>query len=215
MNWNILPTSRISEADAASLLGLSRTPVREALQRLEAERLVLRKVGGQLWVASVSEEDVKNTYEVRIALEQVAIKAACTTVNDTDLLEVEQALHGMQVALKTERPKLVADYGRQFHGVIHRASRNQACISFLTQLQPHVDRYRILTTLSDSERPHHAVDDHEGLFAALQNRDPDLCGRLIADHLGSGEAVALHALRAFKGQPMEAIAARLSSEGGR
>ena len=195
VQWRLLPGERLSEEQLASDMGLSRTPIREALYRLEAERLVSRNAAGTASVAEIFLEDIEHLYAVRTALEQVALRAACTLVVDEDFELFEADLAAMRVAAEVGDPVLVAEYGAQFHGRFHRISRNAICVSLLEQLKPHTDRYRALNVEISSVRSAAALDEHRGILEALRARDQHLSGNLLAKHLNTAKEVALGALR--------------------
>ncbi len=194
VRWDFRPGDRLSEDSLATQLGISRTPVREALHRLEAERLVTRNAAGALSVAQTSTDDVEHLYAVRAALEVVAIRAACTHATEEDFEQLEATLSAMEVAVALPEPRLVADYGRDFHSYIHSMGRNALCIALLEQLRPHTDRYRALNVEFEGERARAAFEDHRSILEGLRDRNADACARLLTDHLAAGKQVALRAL---------------------
>jgi DNA-binding GntR family transcriptional regulator len=194
VRWDFRPGDRLSEDSLAAQLGVSRTPVREALHRLEAERLVTRSAAGALSVAETSTDDVDHLYSVRAALEVVAIRAACAYATEEDFEELEAILSAMEVAVAVPEPRLVADYGREFHSYIHSMGRNALCIALLEQLRPHTDRYRALNVEFEGDRARAAFADHRAILGGLRHRDPETCASLLTDHLAAGKEVALRAL---------------------
>lgn len=194
VQWELRPGERLSEEKLAERLGVSRTPVREALHRLESERLVVRSRGGWPSVADVSVSDAEQIFAVRTALETVAITTAALYMTDDVIAALDQALSAMAVAVTVGDTDVVVRYGREFHGMIHNASRNETCIAFLQQLQPHVDRYRTLTTQADVNRSSQALSDHRQILAALRDRDAEAAAACMARHTMAGRDVAIRAI---------------------
>lgn len=199
--WEIRPGQRLAEEDLAERLGISRTPVREAIRRLELERLVTRESNGQLYAAGVSEADAVRTYAVRIALEVVAVHASCELMAEEELSALSDALEEMRAAGDRGERSAVGTAGSRFHGIIHEASDNPTCQAFLAQLQPHVDRYRRLTTVYGANRATAAVREHGALLKALKARDADRAEAVLVRHLEAGRGAAVEALRAERDAP--------------
>ena len=131
VEWELLPEERLSEEGLAERLGVSRTPVREALQRLEAEGLVVRNKNGSLSVAEASPDAARSIYRVRTALERVAARAAAQHATEEEIEAMDRALIAMEVAVRMGELRLVGAHGREFHALIHRASQNRVCLAFL------------------------------------------------------------------------------------
>lgn len=199
--WRLPPARRLSEEWLARELGVSRTPVREALLRLESQRLAVRAPSGQLVVAPVSEHNVRDVFSVRIALEATAAREAAERVTDGEIDDMTQILLQLASALEAGQLRAFATYGRQFHAAVHRASRNEIAISYLATLQPHVDRYRYLTTLIEPRRPPEAEQDHRGLFLALQARDGAGAASAMTQHLAKGQMATLSAVKRALADP--------------
>lgn len=194
VTWRFQPGQRLSEEQLAEEFDMSRTPVREALQRLETEQLVERHQNGSLAVTWVSEEELVNLFAVRIALEQVAAVEACRRGTEEDFAAMRQALKAMEIAFRTDSPDLLAQYGREFHAGYISISGNHVCQRMLSQLQPHIDRYRSLTTSVDRRRSEDAINDHKLLLGALKQRDESRSRQLVEAHLTAGKDAALAAL---------------------
>ena len=192
--WRLPPARRLSEEWLARELGVSRTPVREALLRLESQRLAVRSPSGQLVVAPVSEHNVSDVFSVRIALEATAAREAAERVTDRELDDIAELLLRLAMALEAGQLRTFATYGRQFHAAVHAASRNDIAISYLATLQPHVDRYRYLTTLTEVRRPPEAEQGHRSLFLALQARDGAAAADAMTEHLAKGRKATLSAV---------------------
>jgi DNA-binding GntR family transcriptional regulator len=179
------PGRALNEKDVAEQLGVSRSPVREALQRLVAERLLVAARNKSVTVKRFTTEDVNEIYDARIAIEnhaaQTVMSAGPQRINETRAL-LEDALVQLRAALETDDPVEVAEADLAFHQQLVRCGRN----SRLT------DAYLLLSaeTLTCMARERHALppgdelmQDHRDLVDALMAKDPDRMSRVIAQHL--------------------------------
>ncbi|GAA5029439.1 GntR family transcriptional regulator [Microbacterium fluvii] len=169
---------QLVEARIADHYGVSRTPVREALNRLEQEGLIVRASRG-FRIRSGSPEDVIEIYDVRIALERAAAEAAASVRTELHLAELDQLQR--QSAEAAGDPALSRRLHSRFHEVLWEASQNATLQSMLAGL---VARLRIF----DQETQHRddRVDtsgEHDLVLAALRARDADAAGRAIVAHL--------------------------------
>jgi len=136
-----LPASApLTELALAAQYNVSRTPVREALRRLEQDGLVERGARG-MQVRGRSPEEILEIYEVRITLEAAAARAAAERRTDLDLLKLEQ-VHAAMLAASTDDPERLATTNRKFHEAIWAMSHNATLIDLLGRLHAHLIRYR-------------------------------------------------------------------------
>jgi len=170
---SILPEGyRLQDRALAASLGVSRTPVRQAMQRLEAEGFVesVPRLGAV--VTSITPQDVEDIYAIRIALEGVAARLAaqCASPGELELL-----LHlNEQIAEATPRGDihLLSRLNQEFHETIYRAARNTRLGDLLKRLQYSIQRFKH-STLSSPERAQQALQEHRELLAAILARDAD------------------------------------------
>lgn len=181
---------RLQDRILARMLGVSRTPVREALQRLEAEGFVktLPRLG--LVIAEITPQDIEDIYAIRIALEGVAARLAAerATATEVDLLAALNA----RIAEATARNDLEAmsALNKEFHMAIYRAARNSRLMDLLNILHDAVQRFR-RSTLSIPQRAREAVEEHEALIDAIRARDPDRAERVAREHKERAKRVRL------------------------
>ncbi|BDV31173.1 GntR family transcriptional regulator [Microbacterium terricola] len=166
------------EVALAALYGVSRTPVREALNRLEQEGLIVRSLRG-FRIRSGTPEDVIEIYDVRIALERAAAEAAAVVRTDLHLAELDQLQRQSRAA--GGDAVLSRRLHSRFHEVLWQASQNATLQSMLAGL---IARLRIF----DRETQHRddradSLGEHDLILAALRDRDPDAAGAAISAHL--------------------------------
>jgi DNA-binding GntR family transcriptional regulator len=179
------------ESVLAERFEVSRTPVREALTRLEHDGLVERRDRG-LEVRSRSPEEILDIYETRIVLEAKAAAVACERRTDFDLMRLRQLLErgeALRDAADVD-PDVLAEHNREFHGAVWRASRNESLIDLLDRLNLHLMRYP-RTTLSADGRWGRAVVEHRALVDALAARDGERAAEIAAQHFVEARDIRL------------------------
>lgn len=173
------PGDRLVESDLAERFGVSRTPIREALQRLETQSLLTRD-GRSLIVASLDHNQMAELYVVRTELEGLAARLAARHATDEevqvlrDMVKEDHALLG--------DPKTLALANRRFHKQIHLASHNR----FLVQQLDLVHRSMALmatTSLAAAGRGEIALGEHQAIVDAIAKRDEDAAYHALRDHI--------------------------------
>lgn len=189
----LAPGSQVSEEALAVSLGVSRTPLRQALARLRYEGLVERGANGRLNVAPISVEDARNVFSVRIALELLALEQAFANLTDDLLLSLRGLLAQMAI-IGQGSDRSVGHYGGEFHALLYKNGQNEVNLAFLSALEGRIDRYRFLSTRTGIHRQRDAIEEHERILEALERWD--LCGakRALRDHLENAQQSVMSAL---------------------
>ena len=173
------PGDRLVESDLADRFGVSRTPIREALQRLETQSLLARD-GRSLIVASLDHNQMAELYVVRRELEGLAARLAARHANEEEIA-VLQEMVASDDALVDDPPAL-ARANRRFHKQLHLASHNR----YLVQQLDLVHRTMALmanTSLAAEGRGEIAQNEHKAIVAAIETRDEDGAERALQDHI--------------------------------
>ncbi len=182
------PGERLMEIQLADEMGVSRTPVREAIRKLELEGLVVMVPRKGAYVAGVSMKDIHEVYEVRSALEMLAVTLAAERITEEELDALER-----QVLRESEEEK--ADDGdldsiiyidSSFHDIIYQAAHNQRLVQFINILQEQLQRFRA-ASLSKPGRSKTALEEHKKIVEALSERNGDLASKLARDHIENAE----------------------------
>ena len=185
------PLERISENKVAADFGLSRTPVRQALQRLEAEGLIQVVPKRGSFVSRPTVEDILEIYQIRTPLEAVCARVAAERIEESQLalldrlVRVEQARGPGRAADRSLRA------AAQFHAVIYGCSRNQRMATLLVDLQNQVHRVRVLWP-STVTRLNDTWSEHAAIVEALRARDGAAAERLMIEHLEKARLSTLH-----------------------
>jgi DNA-binding GntR family transcriptional regulator len=179
---SIQPGSPLRQRDLAARFGVSATPVREALRRLEAEGLVHHDLHRGVTVIDTSFDADEEGYRVRAALESMAARAAARHITDEDLEELE-ALNA-EIAARDPADPHVTELNRQFHFCIYEAARSPFLLALLRLLWQSLGRAPHLMQVD-------SADQHAGIVRALRARDAAAAERLTRDHILGALAVFL------------------------
>jgi DNA-binding GntR family transcriptional regulator len=182
------PGVPLVEVQLAERFGVSRTPVREVLRRLEQDGL-LRRADRGLVVRERSPEEILDIYEVRIVLESSAARAAAQRHTDFDRIRLVRLLQAGRAADPTDPPALVR-VNNDFHRGIWDASHNETLQDLLGRLTMHLLRYPA-TTLAAPGRWEQALHEHESLVEAVAARDADRASRIAAAHFTAARDIRL------------------------
>jgi DNA-binding GntR family transcriptional regulator len=182
------PGQALIELELAAQYGISRTPVREALQRLETEQFVKRGVRG-FEVKSFTPEEILDIYDVRITLEVAAARGAATRRTELDLARLHSA-HQSMTALVNPKVKARVEANRVFHEALWRASHSPTLLDLLIRLNSHIIRYPS-STLTVGDRWAKVLVEHEMLLGAIVERDAERAARIAKDHMTGSREVRL------------------------
>ncbi|MGH3246927.1 MAG: GntR family transcriptional regulator [Trebonia sp.] len=176
------------EATIATRYGTSRTPVREALRRLEQDGLVERGDRG-LRVRGRGPEEILEIYEVRILLEAAAARHAAEGGTRLDLIRIGHAVDAGS-AVDPADPDAMAAANRAFHKEVWLASHHGTLIDLLTRVNSHVARYPA-TTLTSPGRWEEALREHADLLRAIASHDGGAAARIAGDHMTTARDIRL------------------------
>jgi DNA-binding GntR family transcriptional regulator len=201
LSLHLEPGSPIVETTLAEQLGISKTPVRDALQELEREGFVARVLFKGTYVTDVTMKDVREVFELRAVLEGLAAHLATPSFGDKELDEICAHLMAAEDALADGDLLLCSQHGQILHRAIIYKADNARLVPIIQNLDDHVQRFR---GLSDriSGRLHKSVREHRRVLAALYDRNPVAAEQAMRDHLFS----VLHDLQASAEPPAEPLA---------
>ena len=178
------PGDRLIEHKLASQLGISKTPVRDALGRLEKEGLVVNVPFRGAVVRELSMEDAVEIFEIRQALDAMLIRAASERLTDRDLAEIEELLDDADKALAAGDRATAAELGARYHHIVQQHARRDRVVSILRNLEDQVKLFRIVSerVVGRLEKSSH---EHRRVLDALKRRDPAAAEKAIRAHHAS------------------------------
>jgi Transcriptional regulators len=186
LDGRLAPGERLMEAQLAEDLGVSRTPVREAIRQLELAGFVVMIPRRGAYVADISLKDVADVFEIRGALEALAASLAAERASDEEIEEMERLLVEIGKAVEERNVERMIELDTRFHDHLYRSSRNERLGQILSTLREQIQRFRT-QTLSNPARMRVALDEHRALVEALAARDAEAAARAAAQHIESAE----------------------------
>ena len=194
LKGELKPGERLMEIQLANKLGVSRTPVREAIRKLELEGLVLMIPRKGAEVAEITRQDMDDVMEVRTALEELAVKDACDHITDAQLSELKKASNEFKKALLEGKDLVTcADADMHFHDVILSATNNRRLIQMLNNLSEQMYRYR-MEYLKDERTHKTLIEEHDAIRRALKKHDKVKAGAAIRVHIDNQKRSILESL---------------------
>lgn len=178
------PGERLMEVQLAEEMGVSRTPVREAIRRLELEGFVVMIPRKGAYVAGLSIKDIVNIFEIRTALEQLAVTLAAERMTPEDLETLERLLVELAETVKEADVEAWTELDKKFHHLIYEYSRNERLIQMMDNIMEQINRYRVIS-LSNLEVRQHSVEEHKRIVEGMAERDIDAARKAAADHINN------------------------------
>ena len=188
MDGEIGPGELIREGDMSTRLGMSRTPLREALHRLQAEKVVVVVPYKGYLVADLSEDELENIYNVREVLEGFAAELAASRATRVDLAHMDDLLQEMSEAMSEKSDQKLGQLNRQLHLQVAIAAHNPYLVDTLSNIGDIINRFRPTALRSESRRVQ-AHDEHAAIVDAIRARDVQKAGDVARAHVR--EALAL------------------------
>jgi DNA-binding GntR family transcriptional regulator len=180
------PGTRLVENKLTESLGISRTPLREALRRLEQDGLIARHLGGGLRVTELTMEELHEIMGIRALLEGYCASLAADRITADALAQLFQAHQDAAEAIRTNDLGALTEANTRFHDGINEAARAPRCLAMINDIRESVLRYRS-EVLTDETARDDSFDQHAELLAALQSRDSGRIETLMRDHISAVE----------------------------
>lgn len=192
------PDSPIVENHLAKKLEISRTPLREALHRLEVEELVVRQNNGRLKVAPISQKEVEEIFTIRSKLEGIVVMQATENATEEDLFHLSNITRMIKESLKENRQENILFYGNEFHSYIYELSNNKTAVGILSQLNDHIHRYRQLIPAKNQDRLKNSYEEHQGILDFIAAGNPEAAKVAIQEHIEHSLAIVKLSIERIK-----------------
>lgn len=182
MTGVLLPDERLMEIPIANQLGVSRTPVREAIQRLEKELLVISSPRCGAKVAGITYKAVKDALDVRIGVETMVVRFAAENITVDQLEELKSINNEIRQTLDEGNVVKISDLDNLLHRKIVEATGNNVLKDIMRMLEEHVLRYRYeyIKSIKGSSR---IVEEHDLIIEALENKDVEAASKYMMEHI--------------------------------
>lgn len=185
---------RLMETELADEMMVSRTPVREAVRKLQSEGYVVMLPRKGTYVTSLSMQDISDVYEIRSALESLAASKAAERATDEEITDMRRILDLETGIINNADVAQTINSDVMFHSMIYKASKNTRVESLINALREQTQRLRS-STLSRPGRLYFAHEEHTRILEAIQARDPQAAGRASIEHIERSREVMLDLLR--------------------
>ena len=193
VSGRLRPNERIVESDIAQRMKISRTPVREALALLENRGYLSRLPSGRLIVTDHSPSQIRNLYEVREALEAMALRLACQRATEDEIERASQLHESMVQVVRERNVNQFIDLNSAFHNHLFSICGNEQLISLL---QTYRDQYfdRRLVRVFNSNDWRNMPKQHQKLLDAVRQRDPRQAEKAVHEHITTALRIAIERL---------------------
>ncbi|MCH4039439.1 MAG: GntR family transcriptional regulator [Lachnospiraceae bacterium] len=184
LRGELKPGERLMEISLANKLGVSRTPIREAIRMLEHEGLVVMVPRRGAHVAEITRQELNDVLEIRKTLEVLAIQRACANMTDRDIRQLREAEEAFAILVERKDADITAlgEADEHFHDIIYQGTNNRRLIQILNNLREQMYRFRV-EYLKDIDIRQMLVREHDAIVKALEIRDTEEAVRLVTMHI--------------------------------
>jgi DNA-binding GntR family transcriptional regulator len=190
INGELKAGMRLVETHIAEQLGVSRTPVREAIHKLESEGLITDHSQKGLIVSEVSSEDAEEIQGIRMILERYAARLAATRIKDEELKRLEELLDQSEEYIKIGDIDRVLKLNTKFHNLIHSISGSKRLQGLIRQHSEFIQRFR-RAALYTKGHAAQALKEHRLIVEALRMKSPDTVEVIISQHIAENTRVVI------------------------
>ena len=186
LRGDLKPGERLMELQLASKLGVSRTPIREAIRMLEQEGLAITIPRRGAEVAKMTEKDMGDTLQIRRALEELAVVLVCDKITEEDVEELKAAMLNFEEKTKGDNVVELAKADVALHETVYRIADNPKLVQLLGDIREQMFRYRA-EYLKDRSIYPVLIQEHRDMVAALEKRNKELVVKITMKHLYNQE----------------------------
>lgn len=197
LTGELKPGERLMEIHLANKLGVSRTPIREAIRKLELEGLVIMIPRRGAEVAQITEKNLTDVLEVRRALDALCVELACDRISEAELVQLQEACRRFEEATKTKDTKMIAQADVALHDIIVAATGNARLVQLVNNLAEQMYRYRF-EYIKDVSRHEKLVEEHRVIYESIVKKDKKTAAEAAKTHIDNQEASIICQLRMEK-----------------
>ncbi|PTL38105.1 GntR family transcriptional regulator [Alkalicoccus saliphilus] len=191
ISGELTPDKSITEEELANSLGISRTPLREAINLLINDGLILKR-NSRLKVAPLTKQELNNLFSIREALEVMATRQATKNVDQDFISRLRKIMNKMKHAEDIEDTEEVVKLGSYFHEEIIKQANNPLLEDMLKSVLEKIKRYRHIGVSNISKRSQNAVEEHFEILQAIENQEVQEAETIMRKHIASShETIAL------------------------
>lgn len=191
---DLQPGERLLEIQLADKLGVSRTPVREAIRKLELEGLVVMVPRHGATVSGITQKQLEEVLEIRRALEELAMELACERITKEELAKLKELESKINDNKDSKDAFALSDIDEKFHELIYEATKNERLIQMLANLREQMYRYR-LEYMKAMDKRQKLVTEHNKILKALETGNAEKGKASIREHINSQENEILEKIK--------------------
>lgn len=199
LTGELKPGERLMEIHLADRLGVSRTPVREAIHKLELEGLVTMIPRRGATVAQITEKSMSDVLEVRRAMDALCAELACERISEEELAQLEVACGEFEKATKTRDVKVIAQVDVRLHDIILQATGNSRLVQLVNNLSEQMYRYRF-EYIKDFSQHETLVEEHRMIYESLRDRDKERASEAAKVHIDNQKKAIIQQIRLEAGK---------------
>ena len=203
LTGELKPGERLMEIHLADRLGVSRTPIREAIHKLEREGLVTIMPRRGAEVAQITEKSMNDVLEVRRALDALCVELACDRITEEGLEKLKAACEHFEQCVKTKDNKKIAQADVALHDIIVQATGNQRLIQLVNNLSEQMYRYRF-EYIKDSSQHKTLVEEHRIIYQSIVAKDKETAAAAARTHIDNQEKAIIRQIRLDRAHAAEA-----------
>ena len=188
------PGERLMEIQLAEDLGVSRTPVREAIRKLEMEGYVIMMPRRGTYVADLSIRDINEVFEIRTSLESLASGLAAERINEDELEKLQRLLVEIGAYIKSGDMESIVRTDTEFHDLLYQASRNTRLVGIISNLREQLTRFRT-TSMSYPGRLKATLEEHRNIVEAIAQGDEKAARKAAEHHMEKSEQTLLESMK--------------------
>lgn len=196
------PGMRLMELQLAEEMGVSRTPVREAIRKMELEGLVVMIPRRGAYVADISIKDINEVYEVRTALDVLSAGLAAERIDKSEIQEMRELLAEEAALVEAKDYPRIIDNDTAFHDVIYRASGNTRCMNIISNLREQITAIRG-RSMPYPGRVEIMLKEHRAIFDAIAAGKVEKAQEAVRTHMENAEQTLLKVIKEQKLMPSE------------
>lgn len=194
---DLKPGERLMEIHLANKLGVSRTPIREAIRKLELEGLVTMIPRRGAEVAQITEKSMNDVLEVRRSMDALCVELACERISEQELDDLENACDDFAEAVKTKDIRKIAHADVALHDIIVQATGNRRLVQLINNLSEQMYRYRF-EYLKDISRHQSLIKEHRMIYEGIRKRNKEEASSAAKLHIDNQEKAIIEQIRLEK-----------------
>ncbi|HBE44430.1 MAG TPA: GntR family transcriptional regulator [Deltaproteobacteria bacterium] len=194
LNGILKPNARLIEEKLAKDMGTSRTPVREAIQKIEKEGLIKKLPKGGFAVNVIAEHEINEVFDVRGVLEGYAGYLATLRATESDIKALEDIVQREEVCLKKKDVDSIVQLNTEFHDTLYKSAKSSKLYAIINDLRDYIHRYRIII-LRYEGAAEISIQDHKDMIALMKLKQARRVERLVRKHITKGKNIVKKKVR--------------------